>query len=77
MDDYRKKIIDGVLNDPMYKAASEGLPDDQKEKIVKVLEQFVETFSMGLLRSFSVAASAQNSNIIDNLSGSVITRENG
>lgn len=80
MNDYRKKIVDQVLNDPMYKAASAGLPEDQKLRIVKVLEQFVESFSMNLFRSFATAATAQssqNQKIFDNMSGSVITKENG
>lgn len=78
MEDYRKKILEGVLNHPTFKRASADLPADQKDRITKILEEFVDTFSMNLIRSFSVARSYQGGQKIpDNLSGSVITRENG
>lgn len=77
MDDYRKKIIETVLQDPYYKEASKDLPADQREKITKILTDFVDNFSMGLLRSFGAYANVQNQKAFDNLSGSVITKENG
>lgn len=78
MEDYRKKILEGVLNHPTFKRASADLPKDQKDRITEILEEFVDTFSMNLIRSFSVARSHQGGQKIpDNLSGSVITRENG
>lgn len=78
MEDYRKKIIDGVLNDPMYKAVSKDLPEDQKKKITEILAKYVDVFSMNLIRSFSAAARQQSqSKSLEIPSGSVITKENG
>jgi hypothetical protein len=76
MDDYRKKIIDGVLNHPMYKAVSKDLPDDQRKKIEEILGGYVDQFSMNLIRTFSSAARAQSKQL-EIPSGSVITKENG
>lgn len=79
MEDHRKKIIDGVLNHPMYKAVSKDLPDDQKKRIEKILGEYVDQFSMNLIRTFSVAARATTaqSKPLEIPSGSVITKENG
>lgn len=76
MDDYRKKIIDGVLNHPMYKAVSKDLPADQKKKIEEILGGYVDQFSMNLIRTFSTAARGQAKQL-EIPSGSVITKENG
>ncbi len=78
MQDYRKKIIEGVLNHPAYKAASKDLPADQRKKIEDILGRYVDDFSMNLIRTFSAAASArQQSKPLEIPSGSVITKENG
>jgi hypothetical protein len=76
MDDYRKRIIDGVLNHPMYKAVSKDLPDDQKKRIEEILGGYVDQFSMNLIRTFSAAARSQSKQF-EIPSGSVITKENG
>lgn len=81
MSDYKKKIVDGVLNDPMYKLVADSLPSDQKDKIKDILETFVEQFSMNLFKSFSVAAKHNNDNnnqaSKNNVSGSIIIKDNG
>lgn len=76
MDDYRKRIIDGVLNHPMYKAVSKDLPADQKKRIEEILGGYVDQFSMNFIRTFSAAA-RQQSKPLEIPSGSVITKENG
>lgn len=76
MEDHRKKIIDGVLNHPMYKAVSKDLPDDQKKRIERILGQYVDQFSMNFIRTFTAAARAQSKEL-EIPSGSVITKENG
>lgn len=78
MDDYKKKIIEGVLSNPMYREAAADLPQDQKDNIEKVLSEFVDSFSMNLIKTLSVAATktdAQKS--LDIPSGSVIISEHG
>ncbi len=78
MDDYRKKIIEGVLNHPMYRAVAKDLPPDQKKRIEEILGGYVDQFSMNLIRTFSTAARAQTqSKPLEIPSGSVITKENG
>lgn len=73
--DHRKKIIEGVLNHPMYKSVSKDLPPEQRKRIEEILGSYVDRFSMNLIRTF--AAASTQSKQLEIPSGSVITKENG
>ncbi len=78
MEDYRKKIIDSVLNNSAYQDAAKELSDDQKKKIEEILEGYVNHFSLNLIRAFSAAANpSASTKSLEIPSGSVITKENG
>jgi hypothetical protein len=73
---HKKKVIDAVLSDPLYKTVAKNLPPEQQEKITRVLEGFVDNFTVNLLRAFTAAAAAGNQKPSGIPSGSVL-RENG